>query len=135
MKYNKVIHENKTYTIYFNVLKADEGLTFISSDEDFIQVGLWNYLPNKILQAHYHNEYSRVATQTCETIYVVSGKIKCNIYTKDSKLIQTFELVENDMAIQLYGAHEYEVIEKAIVVETKNGPYFGPEVDRTRIIV
>ena len=31
------------------------------------------------------------------------------------------------MAVQLYGAHEYEILEKAIVIETKNGPYFGPE--------
>ena len=29
--------------------------------------------------------------------------------------------------------HKYRILEDAIVVETKNGPYFGPEVDRTRI--
>ena len=39
------------------------------------------------------------------------------------------------MAMQLYGVHEYEILRKAIVVETKNGPYFGPEVDRKRINV
>ena len=39
------------------------------------------------------------------------------------------------MAIQLYGVHEYEILDKAIVVETKNGPYFGPKKDRKRVNV
>ena len=39
------------------------------------------------------------------------------------------------MAIQLYGVHEYEIIDKSIVIETNNGPYFGPKVDRKRINV
>ena len=39
------------------------------------------------------------------------------------------------MAMQLYGVHEYEILNKSIVVETKNGPYFGPEIDRERINV
>ena len=135
MKLNEVNYENKTYALYFNVLDADEGLTFLSQDSDFIQVGIWNYLPKKILQAHYHNDFSREAQLTCETIYVVSGLLRCNLYTKEGNFIESFELGENNMAVQLYGAHEYEILEKAIVIETKNGPYFGPEKDRTRIIV
>ena len=39
------------------------------------------------------------------------------------------------MAIQIYGVHEYEILEEALVIETKNGPYFGPEIDRKRINV
>jgi len=39
------------------------------------------------------------------------------------------------MAIQLYGVHEYEILEEALVIENKNGPYFGPEKDRKRIDV
>ena len=80
MKINKIIHRGKLYATYFNVQDAEEGLSFISEENEFIQVGLWNYKPKKVLPAHYHNEYSREATRTCETIYVVKGKIKCNLY-------------------------------------------------------
>ena len=37
--------------------------------------------------------------------------------------------------IQYEGIHEYEMIEKSKVLEVKNGPYFGPDKDRTRVNV
>jgi len=135
MNIKKITHNGKLYSVYFNVLEANDGLSFISDDEDFIQVGIWNYSPKKILPAHYHNEFPREATRTCESVFVVRGKIKCNIYTKSGSFIDTFDLNENEMVMQLYGVHEYEILDKAIVVETKNGPYFGPEKDRKRINV
>jgi len=135
MNIKKITHKGKLYAVYFDVLEANDGLSFISDDEDFIQVGIWNYSPKKILPAHYHNEYPREATRTCESVFVVRGKIKCNIYTKSGRFIDTFDLNENEMVMQLYGVHEYEILDKAIVVETKNGPYFGPEKDRKRINV
>ena len=54
---------------------------------------------------------------------------------KSGKFIDKFVLNKNEMAMQLYGVHEYEILNKSVVVETKNGPYFGPEIDRKRINV
>ena len=42
-----------------------------------------------------------------------------------------FNLSSGMFAVQLYGVHEYEIVENAKVLEVKNGPYFGPEKDRT----
>ena len=39
------------------------------------------------------------------------------------------------MIIQYEGVHEYEILENTKVIEVKNGPYFGPDKDRTRINV
>jgi hypothetical protein len=135
MNTKKITHKGKLYAIYFNVNEAEDGLSFVSDDEDFIQVGIWKYQPKKILPAHFHKEYIREASRTCESVYVVKGKIKCNLYTKSGNFIKSFILNSNDMAIQLYGVHEYEILEEALVLENKNGPYFGPEIDRKRINV
>tara|TARA_X000000368_G_scaffold63996_1_gene45539 strand:+ start:9412 stop:9828 length:417 start_codon:yes stop_codon:yes gene_type:complete len=135
MNTKKITHKGKLYAIYFNVSEAEDGLSFISEDGDFIQVGIWKYQPKKTLPAHFHKEYIREATRTCESVYVVKGKIKCNLYTKSGNFIESFILNNNDMAIQLYGVHEYEILEEALVIENKNGPYFGPEIDRKRINV
>jgi len=135
MKTKKITHKGKLYAVYFDVKQINEGLTFVSEENEFIQVGIWNYKPKKILPAHFHREYKREATRTCESVYVVEGKIRCNLYTKSGNFIDSFILKKNEMAIQLYGVHEYEIIEKSIVIENKNGPYFGPEIDRKRINV
>lgn len=135
MKTKRIIHKGKLYAMHFNLKHIEGGLTFVSQESEFIQVGIWNYKPKKILPAHFHREYKREATRTCESVYVVEGKIRCNIYTKSGNFIESFVLKKNEMAIQLYGVHEYEIIEKSIVIENKNGPYFGPEIDRKRINV
>ena len=38
-----------------------------------------------------------------------------------------------DFIVNLSQAHESKILEDTIVLEVKNGPYFGPEKDRTRI--
>ena len=44
-----------------HILKEDikEGLSFFSQDDEFIQVGSWNYDKNKELMKHIHNQIER----------------------------------------------------------------------------
>ena len=98
-----------------------------------MQVGVWNYKKGKELEPHYHNNFERSADITSESVYVSKGKILVKVYTKDKDLILEETLDSGDMIIQFYGIHEYIMLEDSIVIETKNGPYFGPEKDRTRV--
>ena len=56
-----------------------------------------------------------------------------NSYFENGEFISSHILDEGEMIIQFNGAHEYFIEEDALVIENKNGPYFGPEKDRTRI--
>ena len=112
---------------------SDEGLTFLTEDEDFIQVGIWNYKKDKRLDTHYHNTFPRESTKTNETVYVVKGTIKCNLYKETGEKVSSHTIESGEMIVQFNGAHEYFIIDDAVVIETKNGPYFGPDKDRTRI--
>ena len=112
-----------------------EGLDFLTNDESFIQVGTWNYKKDKILDAHFHNYFDRSSYRTQEVVYVLQGKIKCNLYEEDATYIDS-AIVESGMIIVQYqGVHEYEMIEDSRVLEVKNGPYHGPDKDRTRVNV
>ncbi|MAU54858.1 MAG: hypothetical protein CMC29_03485 [Flavobacteriaceae bacterium] len=112
---------------------SSEGLSFLTDDENFIQVGIWNYKKGKRLETHFHNTFSREATKTNESVYVVEGKIKCNLYFENGDFISSHIINKGEMIIQFNGAHEYFIVEDSVVIENKNGPYFGPEKDRTRI--
>jgi len=112
---------------------SSDGLHFLTDDENFIQVGLWNYKKGKQLDSHYHNTFSREALKTSESVYVIRGKIRCNLYFENGEYISTHIINKGEMIIQFNGAHEYIIEEDALVLENKNGPYFGPEKDRTRI--
>ncbi len=131
----KIYHDNVLYAAIFNLDDISDGLDFITSDEEFIQVGTWNYKKGKVLDAHYHNTFERSANKTQEMVLVLSGKIICNLYTETGEFISTHEIDKNNIIIQFNGVHEYEIIEDSKVIEVKNGPYLGPEKDRTRVNV
>ena len=138
MKNNEVIkiyHDNVLYAAIFNLDNISDGLDFITSDEEFIQVGTWSYKKGKVLDAHYHNTFERSANKTQEMVLVLSGKIICNLYTETGEFISTHDIDKNKIIIQFNGVHEYEIIEDSKVIEVKNGPYLGPEKDRTRVNV
>ena len=87
------------------------------------------------MEAHFHNYFERSSFRTQEVVYVIDGKIKCNLYKEDTTFIESLIIDSGMLIIQYEGIHEYEMIEKSKVLEVKNGPYFGPDKDRTRVNV
>ena len=130
---NEIVVDSIHYCTVVKPNSSSEGLNFITSDDKSIQVGVWNYKKGKELEPHYHNNFERSADITSESVYVSKGKILVKVYTKDKELILEEKLNSGEMIIQFYGIHEYKILDDAIVIETKNGPYFGPDKDRTRV--
>ena len=128
-----IIYNDELYSSIFDLNNISEGLDFLTNDESFIQVGTWKYEKGKILDAHYHNTFERKSFITQEVVLVLEGSIICNLYTKDGNFIATEEINENQLIIQYQGIHEYEIMKDSKILEIKNGPYFGPDKDRTRV--
>ena len=130
-----ITFKDELYSSVFDLKNIKEGLDFITSDNSFIQVGTWDYQEGKILDAHYHNTFERKSFITQEVVLVVQGSIVCNLYTIEGEFITSEEINQGQLIIQYQGIHEYEIKKDSKVLEIKNGPYFGPEKDRTRINV
>ena len=130
---NEIIVGNIHYCTIVKPNISNEGLNFTTSDDKSMQVGVWNYKEGKQLEPHYHNNFDRTSNITSESVYVSKGKILAKVYTKAKDLILEEKLCSGEMIIQFYGIHEYIMLEDSIVIETKNGPYCGPEKDRTRV--
>jgi hypothetical protein len=111
-----------------------EGLQFFSGDDEYIQVGVWGYSKGKELRAHIHNEVTREVLWTQEVLFVRKGKIRANIYdTKEIKVAE-LDVAAGDIIMLLRGGHGYDILEDGTqVLEIKNGPYVGPDLDRRRI--
>ena len=131
----EIFIEDRHFATIHNFNEIDEGLSFLTNDDSFIQVGTWNYEKNKILDAHYHNYFQRNSYRTQEVVIVLEGKIKCNLFNEEGLEVHSEVINEGQMIIQYEGVHEYEILENTKVIEVKNGPYFGPDKDRTRINV
>ena len=111
------------------------GLNFFSSDADFIQVGVWKaYEKDKQLQAHIHNTVEKKASRTHEVLYVIKGCVEANIYDLNADYVETLEVHRGEILVLLECGHGYVIREEGTtVLEVKNGPYLGADIDRRRI--
>lgn len=111
-----------------------EGLSFFSNESDFIQVGTWKYNEGKQLLKHVHNEVYRKIDRTHEVLYVKKGKILAKIYSVEGKYVDEMIVSEGEIIILLNSGHGYTILEDDTqVLEIKNGPYLGAEIDRRRL--
>ena len=100
---------------------------------EFIKVGSWNYNKDKVLLKNIHNEVEIKVFRTQEVLYIVSGKIEAEIYDLNEKFIEKIEVSEGEILILLNSGHGYKILEdNTKVIEIKNGPYLGAEIDRRR---
>lgn len=134
MKLNRIECDGKLLAVFLKSEDWVEGLNFMSSDDDYLQVGTWNYNKGKKLLPHMHLEAMREIERTQEVVYVKEGKLKVDIYSDDKKYLKSLELNKGDTLLLLSGGHGYEILEdNTQILETKNGPYVGAEKDRVRI--
>tara|TARA_B100000214_G_scaffold247065_1_gene181401 strand:- start:335 stop:757 length:423 start_codon:yes stop_codon:yes gene_type:complete len=135
MKIKEISFENQLYAFVCSLNDASKGLEFLSDDSDFIQLGTWNYEKNFSTVPHYHLEHDKPSNLTQEVVLVHKGSVKCRLFTKEGNYVDEVDINEGELIVQIYGVHEYIMNEDSIVLEIKNGPYYGPEVDRKRIDV
>ena len=135
MKIKEITFENQLYAFVCSLNDVNKGLEFLSDDSDFIQLGTWNYEKNFSTVPHYHLEHDKPSNLTQEVVLVHKGSVKCRLFTKEGNYVDEVDINEGELIVQIYGVHEYIMNEDSIVLEIKNGPYYGPEVDRKRIDV
>lgn len=111
-----------------------DEFNFFTQDEEFIQVGTWNYEAGKQLKAHIHNEVRREVHWTQEVLFVRSGKLRASIFNTSEIKVAELDVQTGDIIILLRGGHGYEILEDGTqIIEVKNGPYVGQQRDRRRI--
>jgi hypothetical protein len=126
--------EGRKMALKFGLDDLGEGLSFLTEEEDFIQVGGWRYGSGRRLPAHIHNFLRRDAERTQEFVYVVKGCVRAFVYDEEEGLLEEIVLNPGEGLILFAGGHGYEVArDDTVVLEVKNGPYAGAEMDRRRL--
>lgn len=129
-----VSHDGATLAMLLKAEDLAPGLCFFTKDEDFIQVGSWNYENGAVLAAHNHHHLPRRATRTQEAVVVVRGRVRATVYTEADQPAGVLEAGPGEVLILLAGGHGYQILEDdTLAIEIKNGPYPGAQADRRRL--
>jgi len=108
-----------------------ERIKFFTPSNFSQQLG---YLPHKkgdIIQAHRHIYNRKEVHMTFEVLFIKSGKVKVNLYDSEKKYVCSEILDEGDIILLCGGGHGFEILEDSVMIEVKQGPYYG-EVDKER---
>jgi hypothetical protein len=134
VKKEEIKDHNTVLAILIRGADWENELNFVSSDDDYIQVGTWRYNKGQKMAPHIHRVAPRSVSRTQEVIIVKDGRLRADIYTEKREFLRSLELGETDILVLLSGGHGFEVLADGTkVLEVKNGPYVGADRDRERI--
>lgn len=103
----------------------------IADAEHFLQALSFELPAETVIKAHGHNLQQRKTTHTHEALVVFKGSIELSIYDIDKSLLEKQVLKPGDCYMIVNGGHSLRALVPSTVFEFKNGPYTGPENDKT----
>jgi uncharacterized protein with PhoU and TrkA domain len=103
---------------------------FATPDECLQQVGFVVHGAGSEIPRHFHRPVERAIVGTPEVLVIRRGRCEIDIYDSDEELVATRELRPDDVMVMVGGGHGFRMLEDTILLEVKQGPYFGPDEKR-----
>lgn len=117
--------ENKCIAIFTDFSDLEDGIKFITEDEDILQLGAMSRPKDYKIIPHKHNKVKRESLGTNEVLFLKFGKVKVNFYDKQDIFLESYVMKPGEWVILKDDGHGFEMLEKSFLIEVKNGPYVG----------
>lgn len=109
------------------------GKCFFSPPEEPLQLGINVYSSGGNVPAHYHNKRNISVDSIQEIVHIVKGMASVALYDENQSFLNEFELDCGDTIFFLSGGHGIKFSEDTKIIEVKQGPYLGKDIDKTAI--
>lgn len=116
------------------IIRADyhkEGISFFTPDDFSQQLGYMNRPDEYVIAPHVHNLVERKVDLTQEVLFVRCGKVRVDFYDDAQQYLESRIVSAGDVVMLAHGGHGFKVLERAEMIEVKQGPYCG-EMDKVR---
>ena len=111
----------------------EEGVNFITSPDDPLQLGVLKHRGGTRIKAHSHKDSPRVIRQIQEVLFIQYGKVEVEFYDDKENRITGRTLSSGDTILLSSGGHGFNVLEDSKIIEIKQGPYYGAEKDKQHL--
>jgi len=127
----KITHSESLIALIIYNNYDQEGIKYFSPWEHPLQLGFMKRPAGYKVDAHIHNPVKKVASVTQEVLFIKKGRVRIDFYASDRSFLESRKLSAGDVVLLASGGHGLEVMEEAVIVEVKNGP-FVEGADKTR---
>jgi len=118
-----ITDKNKIIAVILYNNYEEEGIKYFSPPEYPLQMGYMKRPKGYEIQPHIHKPVLRKTSITQEVLVIKKGKIRVDFYSDGKERIQSRELSAGDTVLFAGAGHGLEIIEEAIIIEVKNGPF------------
>lgn len=119
----KIVNGDKLVAVILRKDFHKEGISFLTDKESQLQLGYISHPAGHEIRPHTHKLVDRHTTGTHEVLFIKSGVIEIDFYSYEKKYLESRKLSAGDVILLAEGGHGIRVLEKATIVEVKNGPY------------
>jgi hypothetical protein len=98
---------------------------FYTPNDFTLQVGHIAYKKGHTIARHVHPRIVRTLDRLSEVLVIEEGRVEMDLYDDENALVATRELGRGDVAVLVSGGHGFRILEDAVMVEIKQGPYSG----------
>lgn len=134
---NKILAIVISQSIFQEMSQQNKELEFVTPNEFPFQIGAHNWNSGKVIKEHFHLPFDKLENfPVQEFFYVVSGRVRIDLYDERENDAKVSEIiVATGDAIVLNTGHGMEALEPSQLVELKQGPYRGRELEKRFIAV
>jgi hypothetical protein len=112
-----------------------EQSTFFSPDGQSMQLGILARKAGFVEPPHYHTHIERRIDDLQQMFVVQRGVIDIDFFDQERRLFRTERVCAGDAVLLIHGIHSIRVIEDMQCLSVKQGPFLGPENDKTDVEV
>jgi cupin fold WbuC family metalloprotein len=121
--------DQKLLVSVLDTRNMDAGRIDGADKHEILQVSAMSLKRGRQVNPHKHLPTLRSTAGTQECWVVFSGLVEVQLFDTDDRIIDTFVLEAGECMTTYRGGHTLEVLDDAVVVEIKNGPYYGAQLD------
>lgn len=103
------------------------GISFFTPESFSQQLGYMNRPEGHKISPHVHNIVERKVQLTQEVLYVKSGRVRVDLYTRAHEYFESYILRAGSVILLADGGHGFEMLEASEIIEVKQGPYSPTE--------
>jgi len=110
-----------------------EGINFVSNSDYPLQLGINSYKAGHIIENHLHQTREVLINNVQEVLFFKSGEALVSLFDKSKEFVKSLRLSAGDLIFFVDGGHGFQMLRDTVLIEVKQGPYFGKDLDKVII--
>lgn len=127
---HRVVNNDVIIAIIISADFKSSGIEFVTPEHFSQQVGYMSRPVGYKIPPHVHMNVPREVKLTQEVLYIKSGVVRVDLYTRSQTYLESHILSSGSVILLADGGHGFEMLEDSEIIEIKQGPY-SPENDKS----